>query len=182
MGFSHLHKIHIYLQLSAWAWQMWPEIKIKINGLDRPWMLEACLAAWAGRGVLQLFISFHPVVPQRFKSLILQIATPFWWPVVLLASLTLLLSSTHFLCPQVSFSFTHLDYISYLPCIHFTSCKYFTSFASSCLFSVSLCSVGSHLFHYFAVIFVGFGGDSKDKHVYSIQHALDKHTVVKLPF
>ena len=47
MGFSHLHKIHIYLQLSAWAWQMWPEIKIKINGLDRPWMLEACLAAWA---------------------------------------------------------------------------------------------------------------------------------------
>lgn len=47
VGFSHLHKIHIYLQLSAWAWQMWPEIKIKINGLDRPWMLEACLAAWA---------------------------------------------------------------------------------------------------------------------------------------
>ena len=114
------------------------------------------------------FYQFHPVVPQRFESLVLQIATPFWWPVVLLASITLLLSSTHFLCPQVGFSFTHLAFISYLPCIHFTSYKCFTSFASSCLFSVSLCSVGSRLFHSFAMIFVGFGGDSKDKHVYSI--------------
>lgn len=72
--FSQLHKIRIYLQPSAWAWQTWPEIKIKINGLNRPRMLGAHLAegvqhSYKIKRITEAFFQgVLPVWKRRFTS------------------------------------------------------------------------------------------------------------------